>query len=81
MNKMSSQQVQVASLLLQESFGELVEKVGGFLLQRGASNLAEIIRGTELEPTQVATCTQCIYYCGISHAPCDLTETFLSNLR
>lgn len=52
---MSSQQVQVASLLLQESFGELVEKVGGFLLQRGASNLAEIIRGTELEPTLVAT--------------------------
>ena len=68
MNKMSSQQVQVASLLLQESFGELVEKVGGFLLQRGASNMAEIIRGTELEPTQVATCTQCTYYCGISHA-------------
>lgn len=52
---MSSQQVQVASLLLQESFGELVEKVGGFLLQRGASTLAEIIRGTELEPTLVAT--------------------------
>ena len=52
---MSSQQVQVASLLLQESFGELVEKVGGFLLQRGASNLAEIIRGTELEPTLVAS--------------------------
>ena len=52
---MSSQQVQVASLLLQESFGELVEKVGGFLLQRGASNMAEIIRGTELEPTQVAS--------------------------
>lgn len=51
---MSSQQVRVASLLLEESFGELVEKVGGFLLRHGASSLAEIIRGTELKPNQVA---------------------------
>ena len=51
---MSSQQVQVASLLLEENFGELVEKVGGFLLRHGASSLPEIIRGTELKPNQVA---------------------------
>lgn len=63
---MSSQQVQVATLLLQESFGELVERVGGFLLQRGASTLAEIIRGTELEPTQVATCTH-THACSQAH--------------
>jgi len=54
---MSSQQVRVASLLLEESFGELVEKVGGFLLRHGASSLAEIIRGTELKPNQVAAAT------------------------
>ena len=57
----------MASLLLQENFGDLVEKVGGFLLQRGASTLAEIIRGTELEPTQVATCTHTLH-CKCSHA-------------
>lgn len=55
--RMSSQQVRVASLLLEESFGELVEKVGGFLLRHGASSLAEIIRGTELKPNQVAAAT------------------------
>ena len=60
----------MASLLLQENFGDLVEKVGGFLLQRGASTLAEIIRGTELEPTQVATCTHThiSLHCKCSHA-------------
>ena len=76
----------MASLLLQESFGELVERVGGFLLQRGASTLAEIIRGTELEPTQVATCTHThaltLMHCKYSHDTSrDLTEFFLSNPR
>lgn len=53
---MSDQQVRLATLLLQESFGEVVEKVASFLMRHGSSTLAEIVQSTELKPVQV-TCT------------------------
>ena len=50
---MSKQQVRVASLLLREGFGSLVEEVGTHLLKHGASSLAEIIQATGLKTNQV----------------------------
>lgn len=50
---MSKQQVRVASLLLEEGFGSLVETVGTYLLKHGASNLGEIVKGTGLKINQV----------------------------
>lgn len=50
---MSTQRVRVACLLLQESFGELVERVGAYLMRHGASPLAEVVKGTELKANQV----------------------------
>ena len=52
-SKMSKQQVRVASLLLDEGFGSLVEQVGTHLLKHGASNLGEIVQGTGLKRNQV----------------------------
>ena len=50
---MSKQQVRLASLLLEEAFGSLVETVGAHLLKHGASNLGEIVKGTGLKTNQV----------------------------
>ena len=50
---MSDQQVRLATLLLQESFGEVVEKAASFLMRHGSSPLAEVIHNTELTPVQV----------------------------
>ena len=50
---MSKQQVRLASLLLEEAFGGLVETVGTHLLKHGASNLGEIAKGTGLKMNQV----------------------------
>lgn len=50
---MSDQQVRLASLLLQEGFGEVVEKVASCLMRHGSSSLAEVIQNTELKPVQV----------------------------
>jgi len=50
---MSKQQVRVASLLLREGFGSLVEEVGTHLLKHGASSLAEIVQATGLKKNQV----------------------------
>lgn len=50
---MSREPVRVASLLLEEGFGRLVETVGTHLLKHGASNLGEIVKGTGLKMNQV----------------------------
>ena len=50
---MSDQQVRLAALLLQESFGEVVDKVSGSLMQHGSSALVEVVRRTDLTAVQV----------------------------
>lgn len=50
---MSKQQVRLASLLLEEAFGDQVEGVGTYLLKNGASNLGEISKGTGLQMSKV----------------------------
>ena len=50
---MSKEQTRVACLLLQENFGDLVEKVGCYLLKHGACSLDAIVKGTELKQNQV----------------------------
>ena len=50
---MSNQQVRLASLLLEEGFGSVVETVGTYLLKHGASNLGEIAKGTGSKMDQV----------------------------
>lgn len=57
---MSREQVRVASLLLEEGFGRLVETVGTHLLKHGASNLGEIVKGTGLKINQVRDVISCI---------------------
>ena len=51
--RMSQQQVRLASLLLGEGFGSLVEKVGTHLLKHGASSFSNIVQGTKLKRNQV----------------------------
>lgn len=51
---MSKEQTRVACLLLQESFGDLVEQVGCYLLKHGACPLDTIVKGTDLKQNQVA---------------------------
>ncbi len=50
---MSTEQGRVATLIIQEAFGEVVEKVGRFLIKSGNCNLPGIIKGIDLEKTQV----------------------------
>ena len=50
---MSKQQVRLASLLLEEAFGDQVQAVGTYLLHHGASNLGEISNGTGLQINKV----------------------------
>ena len=50
---MSKEQTRVACLLLQETFGDLVEKVGCYLLKHGTCSLDVVIKGTELKQNQV----------------------------
>ncbi|XP_023186805.1 DNA-directed RNA polymerase III subunit RPC3 isoform X2 [Xiphophorus maculatus] len=45
---MTAQEIRLCGLLLQEHFGEVVEKVGTHLLQRGAQNLRTIVQETNL---------------------------------
>ena len=54
---MSKQQVRLASLLLEEAFGDQVEGVGTYLLKNGASNLGEISKGTGLQMSKVKKST------------------------
>lgn len=51
--KMSLLQVGLACSLLRESFGELVEKVGTYLLHNGGVSLTDIIGGTGITQNQV----------------------------
>lgn len=51
---MSNEQTRVACLLLQETFGDLVEQVGCYLLKHGACSLDAIVKGTDLNQNQVA---------------------------
>ena len=57
---MSAEQVRVARLLLQEGFGDLVKSVGSYMMNHGACQLTDVIRGTKLKPNQV--CLQHKYY-------------------
>ncbi len=50
---MSLLQVGLASSMLQETFGELVEKVGSYLLHQGGVSISDITKGTELTRKQV----------------------------
>ncbi len=50
---MSLLQIGLASSLLKENFGELVEKVGSYLLHHVGVSMTDIIKGTELTQNQV----------------------------
>lgn len=45
--------VDVGSALLKDKFGELVQKVGTYLMHHGGVTLADIIKETQLKTTQV----------------------------
>ena len=51
---MSNERTRLAILMVNESFGEVVEKVASYLLKHGDSSLAETVRGSELKPNKVA---------------------------
>ena len=51
---MSSELGRVASLILGESFGQLVERVGSYLIENGAHSLLDIAKGAELTREEVA---------------------------
>lgn len=51
---MSPQQVRVASLLLGETFGQLVERVGTHLIRHGALPMVDIVRGTGMKQVEVS---------------------------
>ena len=57
---MSKQQVRLASLLLEEAFGDQVEAVGTYLLKNGGSNLGEISKGTGLQINKVMSVSDCL---------------------
>lgn len=50
---MSNERTRLASLIIKESFGDVVEKVGSYLLKQGDSSLPETIKGTGLKPNKV----------------------------
>ncbi len=52
---MSNEEGRLASLLLRESFGEVVEKVGTYLLLHGPCPLYEIKKNVGLEATVVSS--------------------------
>lgn len=51
---MSAEAGRVATLLLEESFGEVVGKVGGYLLKHGDQSLPEILKRVDLDKEQVS---------------------------
>lgn len=55
-----SVQVDVASSLLKETFGELVQKVGSYLMHHGGLALGELVKGTKLKPNQVRVYALCM---------------------
>ena len=50
---MSLLQIGLACSLLKENFGDLVEKVGSYLLHHGGVSLVDITGGTRLTQNQV----------------------------
>ena len=50
---MSNERTRLALLMVNESFGDVVEKVASYLLKHGDSSLTETVRGTELKPNKV----------------------------
>ena len=50
---MSQGKARVSSLILQETFGDLVEKVGKYLIDNGAPTLAEIAKGLHMKKPDV----------------------------
>ena len=57
---MSPQQVRVASLLLEETFGPLVERVGSHLVRHGALPISDIVKGTGMKQIEVGIHTNMI---------------------
>lgn len=57
---MSVQQRRVASLILKEHYGEVVEKVGTYLVAKGPRPLRDIIRDIKLTRDQVQKCLCCL---------------------
>lgn len=68
--KMTAQEVRLCGLLLQEHFGEVVEKVGTHLLRSGALNLRTIIHETGLSVDLVKKCL-CVL---VQHGTCIFTS-------
>lgn len=50
---MSTVQKRLASYILREHFGDIVEAVGSYLVQKGARSLKDIIFDTKLKKEQV----------------------------
>ena len=57
---MSVQQKRLASLILKEHYGQVVEKVGTYLVAKGPRPLRDIIRDTKLTRDQVQQCLCCL---------------------
>lgn len=57
---MSVQQKRVASLILKEQYGEVVEKVGSYCVGKGPRPLRDIIRDTKLPRDQVQKALCCL---------------------
>lgn len=57
---MSVQQKRVASLILKEHYGEVVEKVGSYCIGKGPRPLRDIIRDTKLPRDQVQKALCCL---------------------
>ncbi|XP_032415345.1 DNA-directed RNA polymerase III subunit RPC3 isoform X1 [Xiphophorus hellerii] len=67
---MTAQEIRLCGLLLQEHFGEVVEKVGTHLLRRGAQNLRTIVQETNLSVNLVKKCL-CVL---VQHGACCFTS-------
>jgi hypothetical protein len=50
---MSVEEGRVATLLLKEAFGEIVEAVGSYLIKHGPRTLPDVLKGTDLDKAQV----------------------------
>ncbi|KAM4736483.1 DNA-directed RNA polymerase III subunit RPC3 [Anableps anableps] len=66
---MTAQEIRLCGLLLQEHFGEVVEKVGTHLLRSGAQNLRTIVHETNLSVDLVKKCL-CVL---VQHGACLFT--------
>lgn len=59
---MTAQEVRLCGLLLQEHFGEVVEKVGTHLLRNGAQTLRAVVHETGLSHDLVPVAPLTSYY-------------------